>query len=91
MKRKSLRTNLRCGRRMFLPTRLFRKKKNLKINLKIYLSEQPSDLLACKGTLACTATLVEICELPPQKKKFLKEFDDIFPKKTSLNFHLLGV
>ena len=31
----------------------------------ILLSEQPSNLLSCKGTLACTATLAEICELPP--------------------------
>ena len=47
----------------------------------ILLSEQPLDLLPCKGTLACTTTLAEICELPPQEKKFLKEFDDIFPKE----------
>jgi len=31
----------------------------------ILLYEQPSDLLSCKGTLACTATLAEICELTP--------------------------
>ena len=47
----------------------------------IILSEQPSDLLVCKGTLACTATLADIFELPPQEKKFLKEFHDIFPKE----------
>ncbi|XP_068474963.1 uncharacterized protein [Phaseolus vulgaris] len=46
----------------------------------ILLSEQPFDLLSCKGTLACTITLAEICELPPQEKTFLKEFVDIFPK-----------
>ena len=44
----------------------------------ILLSEQPFDLVSCKGTLACTAALAKICELPPQEKKFLKEFDDIF-------------
>ena len=38
----------------------------------ILLFEQPSDLLSCKGILACTATLAEICELPPLEKKFLK-------------------
>ena len=67
---------------MFLPTRLFRKKKNFENKFEnILLSEQPSDLLSYKGTLACTTTLAEICELPPQEKKFLKEFDDIFPKE----------
>ncbi len=57
----------------------------------ILLSEQPLDLLPCKGTLACTTTLAEICELPPQEKKFLKDFDDIFLRKNPLNFHLLEV
>ena len=38
----------------------------------ILLSEQPSYLLACKGTFACTVTLAEICELPPQEKKVFK-------------------
>jgi len=47
----------------------------------ILLSEQPSYLLLCKGTLACTATFSEICELPPQVKKLLKEFGDVFPKE----------
>jgi len=44
----------------------------------ILLSEQPSNLHSRKGTL------VEICELPPQEKKFLKEFDDIFPKENTI-------
>ena len=50
----------------------------------ILLSEQPLNLLSCKGTLACIATFAEICELPPQEKKFLKEFDDIFPKENPI-------
>jgi len=33
---------------------------------KILLSEQPSDLLLCKGTLTCTATLSKVCELSSQ-------------------------
>ena len=45
------------------------------------LVEQPSSLLICKGTLTCTATLVETCVLPPQVKELLKEFDDIFSKE----------
>jgi len=45
---------------------------------KILLSEQPSNLLLCKGTLACTATLCEVCELPPQVKRLLREFGDVF-------------
>jgi len=48
---------------------------------KIILSEQPSGLLLCKGILACTATFFETCELPPQVKKLLKEFGDVFPKE----------
>ena len=48
---------------------------------KILLSEQPSGLLLCKGTLACTATLSKVCELPPQVQNLLKEFGDIFPKE----------
>jgi len=47
---------------------------------KILLSEQPSGLLLCKGTLTCSATLVEVCELPPQVKRLLKEFGDVFLK-----------
>ena len=50
----------------------------------ILLFEQPSDLLSSRGTLACTAALAEIFELPPQEKKFLKEFDDIFPKENPI-------
>jgi len=67
---------------VFLPTRSFRKK-NLKIKLKkILLFEQPSSLLLCKRTLACTATLSKVCELPPQVQKLLKDFGDIlFPKE----------
>jgi len=34
------------------------------------LVEQPSSLLICKGTLTCTATLLETCVLPPQVKEF---------------------
>ena len=45
------------------------------------LVEQPSSFLICKGTLACTATLLETCVLPPQVKELLKEFDDIFSKE----------
>jgi len=48
---------------------------------KILLSERPSDLLLCKRTLTCTATLTETCILPPQVKELLKEFDDIFSKE----------
>jgi len=48
---------------------------------KILLSEQPSGLLLCKGTIACTATLSKVCELPPQVQNFLKDFGDIFPKE----------
>ena len=48
---------------------------------KILLFEQPLRLLLCKGTLACTATLCEIYELPPQVKKLLKEFGDVFLKE----------
>ena len=48
---------------------------------KILLFEQPSGLLLCKGTLACTTTLTETCILPPQVKELLKEFDDIFSKE----------
>ena len=44
------------------------------------LVEQPS-LIFCKGTLACTATNLETMILPPQVKKFLSEFDDIFSKE----------
>jgi len=33
----------------------------------------------CKGALACTITLSEVCELPPQGKNILKEFGDVFP------------
>jgi len=32
------------------------------------LTEQPSKLLICKGTLTCTTTLAETCVLPPQVK-----------------------
>jgi len=39
---------------------------------KILLHEQPLGLFLCKGTLACTVTFSENCELPPQVKKFLK-------------------
>ena len=35
----------------------------------ILLSEQPFDLLSCKGTLACTITLAEICESYLLKRK----------------------
>ena len=45
------------------------------------LVEQPSSLLICKGTLTCTATLLETCVLPPQVKELLREFDDIFSKE----------
>jgi len=45
------------------------------------LVEQPSSLIICKGTLTCTATLLETCVLPPQVKELLKEFDDIFSKE----------
>ena len=55
--------------------------KEEKIENKILLYEQPSGLLLCKGTLACTATLSKVCELPPQVQKLLKEFGDIFPKE----------
>jgi len=56
----------------------FEKKIKLK---KILLFEQPSGLLLCKGTLACIAILSEVCELPPQFKRLLKEFGDVFPKE----------
>jgi len=36
------------------------------------LVEQPSSLIICKGTLTCTATLLETCVLPPQVKDLLK-------------------
>ena len=45
------------------------------------LTEQPSSLLICKGTLTCTATLAETCVIPPQVKELLKEFDDVFSKE----------
>ena len=48
---------------------------------KILLSERPSGHLLCKGTLACTATLSTVCELPHQVQKLLKELGDIFPKE----------
>ena len=48
---------------------------------KILLYEQPSGLLICKGTLTCTATFAEVCELPPQFKRLLKEFGDVFLKE----------
>jgi len=44
------------------------------------LIEQPS-LIFCKGTLACTATNLEVMILPPQVKNLLSEFDDIFSKE----------
>jgi len=47
----------------------------------MFLVEKLSSLLICKGTLTCTATLVETCILPPQVKELLQEFDDIFSKK----------
>ena len=55
-------------------------KKNNKVK-KILLSEQPSSLLLCKGALKCTTTLAEVSDLPPQVKKLLKEFSDVFPKE----------
>jgi len=48
---------------------------------KILLSEQPSSLLLCKGTLTCTTTLIETCVLPPQVKDLLKDFHYIFSKE----------
>ena len=54
---------------------------------KILLSEQPSGLLLSKGTLACTATLSEVCELPPQVQKHLKEFGDVFPKEGPIGLY----
>jgi len=47
----------------------------------ILLSKQPSGLLLCKGELTCTATLAEVSDLPPQVKKILKEFGDVFHKE----------
>ena len=43
--------------------------------------EQPSCLLLCKGTLTCTATSLELKNLPPKIENLLKEFEDIFPKE----------
>ncbi|XP_027941093.1 uncharacterized protein LOC114194886 [Vigna unguiculata] len=43
--------------------------------------EQPSCLLLCKGTLTCTATVLELKNLPPKIENLLKEFEDIFPKE----------
>ena len=51
---------------------------------KIFLFEQPSGLLLCKGTLTCTATLSEPSFLPPKIKSLLREFDDVFPKEGSI-------
>jgi len=48
---------------------------------KILLSEQPSGLLLCKGTLTCTATLSKLSVLPHRVKSLIKEFDDVFPKR----------
>jgi len=48
---------------------------------KILLSEQPTGLLLCKGTLTCTATNVESSDLPPLIKELLKEFGDVFSKE----------
>ena len=50
--------------------------------------EQPSCLWLCKGTLTCTATLLELKSLPPKIANLLKEFEDIFPKG-QLGFLLL--
>ena len=43
--------------------------------------EQSSYLLLCKVTLTCTATSLELKNLPPNIEKLLKEFEDIFPKE----------
>jgi len=43
--------------------------------------DQPSWLLLCKGTLTCTATSLELKNLPPKIENLLKEFEDIFPKE----------
>jgi len=43
--------------------------------------EQPSSLLLCKGTLTCTATYLELKNLPPKIKNLLREFEDIFHKE----------
>ena len=58
----------------------------------ILLSEQPSGLFLCKGTLACTATLSEVCQLPPHVQKLLKEFGDVFPKEVPIGLpHVRGI
>jgi len=43
--------------------------------------EQPSCLLLCNETLTCTATSLELKNLPPKIENLLKEFEDIFPKE----------
>jgi len=42
---------------------------------------QHSCLLLCKGTLTCTATTLQLKNLPPKIENLLKEFEDIFPKE----------
>jgi len=55
-------------------------------------TEQPSSLIIYKGTLTCTATLLETCVLPPQVKDRLKEFDDIFSKEDPIRLpHFRGI
>jgi len=56
------------------------------------LVEQPSSLLICKGTLTCITTFVETWVLPPQVKKLLKEFNDIFSKEGPIGLpHFRGI
>ena len=45
------------------------------------LSEQPPNLILCKGTLICSAAFYEFSVLPPCIKELLKEFGDVVPKE----------
>ena len=79
---KDLREKVEVWEKSVLSHKVIQKEEKFENKIeKIILSEQPSSLLLCKGTLACTATHSKFCELPPQVQKLLKEFGDIFPKE----------
>jgi len=79
---KVLRDQVKAWKKSVPSHKVIHKKEKIENKIeKILLSKQPSCLLLCKGTLTCTATLAEVCELPPQVKRILKEFGDVFPKE----------